>query len=286
MSSLPGRLNYFVQEVTVRNPLISDHSSVHFKLDIVPPVSVSQEITYRKTADIDLGKWKAAVQSTFSTLPDVLSCGELLSLYYTKLKNLLDIHASVVRKTLTIKTFSPWISDDIRREICRRRTFERLWRRTGLSVHRQMYKDQRTHVTSLIASAKQSYYNGKIVEGSSNNKILFRIVDKLLHKEKRSTLPTSLGTSDTLAETFLHFFHDKIIKIRSATDVNNLPQEFHQDDDVLLDVPKISSFQLVSNDDVEKIIRKAPKKSSALDPVPVCLLTSCLPELLPIIVKL
>ena len=137
----------------------------------------------------------------------------------------------------------------------------------------------------LIASAKQSYYNGKIVEGSSNNKTLFRIVDKLLHKEKRLTLPTSLGTSDTLAAKFLHFFHDKIIKIRSATDVNNLPQEFHQDD-VLLDVSKISSLQLVSNDDVEKIIRKAPKKSSALDPVPVYLLTSCLPELLPIIVKI
>ena len=32
--------------------------------------------------------------------------------------------------------------------------------------------------------------------------------------------------------------------------------------------------------------RKAPKKSSALDPVPVSLLTSCLPELLPIIVKI
>ena len=272
----------FVQEVTVRNPLIS----VHFKLDIVPPVSVSQEITYRKIADIDLGKWKAAVQSTFSTLPDVLSCDELLSLYNTKLKNLLDIHAPVVRKTLTIKTFSPLISDDIRREICRLRTYERLWRRTGLSVHRQMYKDQRTHVTSLIASAKQSYYNGKIVEGSSNNKTLFRIVDKLLHKEKPLTLPTSLGTSDTLAAKILHFFHDKIIKIRSATDVNNLPQEFHQDDDVLLDIPKIFSFQLVSNDDVEKIIRKAPQKFSALDPVPVCLLTSCLPELLPIIVKI
>ena len=142
-------------------------------------------------------------------------------------------------------------------------------------------KDQRTHVTSLIASA-----NGKIVEGSSNNKTLFRIVDKLLHKEKRLNLPTSLGTSDNLAANFLHFFHDKIIKIRSATDVNNLPQVFHQDDDVLLDVPKISSFQLVSNDDVEKIVRKAPKKSSALDPVPVCLLTSCLPELLPIIVEI
>ena len=183
-------------------------------------------------------------------MPDVLSCDELLSLYNTKLKNLLDIHATVVRKTLTIKTFSPWISDDICREICRRRTFERLWRRTGLSVHRQMYKDQRTHVTSLIASAKQSYYNGKIVEGSSNNKTLFRIVDKLLHKEKRLTLLTSLGTSDTLAAKFLHFFHDKIIKIRSSTDVNNLPQEFHQDHDVLLNVPKISSFQLVSTDDV------------------------------------
>ena len=149
-----------------------------------------------------------------------------------------------------------------------------------------MYKDQRTHVTSLNASTEQSYYNGKIVEGSSNNKTLFRIVDKLLHKEKRLTLPTSLGTSDTLAAKFLHFIHDKIIKIRSATDVNNLPQEFHQEDDVLLNIPKISSFQLVSNDDVEKIIRKAPKKSSALDPVPVCLLTSCLPELLPIIVKI
>ncbi len=48
----------------------------------------------------------------------------------------------------------------------------------------------------------------------------------------------------------------------------------------------MSEFQTVSEGDVEKVIRKSPTKSCALDPIPIGLLKDCSIPLLPIITNL
>ncbi len=48
----------------------------------------------------------------------------------------------------------------------------------------------------------------------------------------------------------------------------------------------MSEFQTVSEESVEKVIRKSPTKSCILDPIPTWLLKDCLIPLLPIITKI
>ena len=122
------------------------------------------------------------------------------------------------------------------------------------------------------------------IQGSNDPKVLFRTVDKLLNKSATSPLPSGY-TSVELADRFANFFQDKILKIRSSFDPTTSHEQIQH-----VAIPASSShfscFQPVSQEEVEKIIRRAPKKSCALDPVPTWLLMDCLPEILPVLTRI
>ena len=78
-----------------------------------------------------------------------------------------------------------------------------------------MYKHQRLVVTNLIASAKTSYYSSKIIKNSGDQKVLFKIIDKLANRKQSSPLPT-YNDSKELANRFGEFFINKIKKIQDG----------------------------------------------------------------------
>ena len=53
-----------------------------------------------------------------------------------------------------------------------------------------------------------------------------------------------------------------------------------------VDIPILSQFHSVSENEAEKIIRKCNTVSSELDPIPNFLLKQCLPERFPVITKI
>jgi hypothetical protein len=91
---------------------------------------------------------------------------------------------------------------------------------------------------------------------------------------------------DALANRFGDAFSNKIQKIRldlqSARDDNvaTLPEEIPTASAVM------SEFELVSEVDVEKIIRNSATKSCDLDPLPTWLLKECFTSLLPVVTKI
>ena len=85
---------------------------------------------------------------------------------------------------------------------------ERRWRKSGLTVHRQIFTHHREKVKKLFLQAKKNYVCYKI-ESSSSCKDLFHITDQLSGKKKGSTLPSSIPTVD-LPDTFGDFFSNKI----------------------------------------------------------------------------
>ena len=199
------------------------------------------------------------------------------------MKQLLDIHAPQQKKLLTVKVHSPWINHEIRCEIRHRRALERKWRSTGLMVHRGIYREQRTHVTNLIAQSKRTFYNEKFADSSKDSKSLFKTVDRLLNKNSVNQLPTG-HTCSELAEKFVNFFHDKIIKIQSSFS--------NKDSTVLTDYElpnlssSLSSFELATQEEVRLIMQKSLKKTCVLDPLPTCLLMECLPGILPTVTQI
>ena len=138
-----------------------------------------------------------------------------------------------------------------------RRCAERRWRKSGLTVHRQIFIHHREKVKKFFLQAKKNYVCNKI-ERSSACKALFHITDQLSGKKKDSTLPSSIPTVD-LPDRFGDFFTIKIQRLRDEPDFS------------VFCGPSLKTFSLVTEQQMKNIILKAPQKSCMLDTVPTWL---------------
>ena len=93
------------------------------------------------------------------------------------------------------------------------------------------------------------------------------VLNKPLHRVSETQLPVNNDLS-TLVNSFADFFTKKITKIR---------EKLRRTPIVTATTPvscpfKMTSFSTVSEEDVEKMIRKANDKSCSLDPIPTKIL--------------
>ena len=201
--------------------------------------------------------------------------------YNTCLTNLIDKHAPVRSKVFTERPLTPWYNAGIMEAKKWRRKCERLYRRTGLTVHKDLYREARLKLNSLIASSKLSYYDEKILQGCPDQKSLFTFLDKVCHR-KQVVLPDQQPAE--LVASFNDYFVQKITRIRKDLDEQALhlppdPPELDTDE-----APSsFATFSPVSILDVEKIVSSATGSSCAQDPIPTWILKQCKDELLPII---
>ena len=78
------------------------------------------------------------------------------------LRNILDNHAPLKSRTITIRPSNPWYSPEIDEVKKLRKRLERKWGKTNLEVDRQIFTSQRQLVYSMIYEAKAAYYRDKI----------------------------------------------------------------------------------------------------------------------------
>jgi hypothetical protein len=110
----------------------------------------------------------------------------------------------------------------------------------------------------------------------------------LWNKKCQSPLPNHSSASD-LANQFLDFFEDKVSKIhadlRAAQDnkvANDINDNFKAPECATL----LESLAPVTEEVVQKLISRFPAKSCSLDPIPTCLLKSCIDVLLPVVTSI
>jgi hypothetical protein len=135
-------------------------------------------------------------------------------------------------------------------------------------------------VIMLIMKAKTSFYNNKVEECQGDQKALFHLVNKLLHKGKSCALPQHDSLSE-LVSTFCDYFVSKIQVIRH--DLAEL-----ESTTAPLSCPPISSllptansnlcnFEPATEEEIIKILKQSTKATCELDPVPTSFLTqTCL----------
>ena len=79
--------------------------------------------------------------------------------------------------------------------------------KTGLEIHRQMYRAMCDTYTASLDEAKAAYYKAKI--SNSNNQQLFQLIDSLFKVKATPPLP-SCDSLPELAEAFSNYFNQKI----------------------------------------------------------------------------
>lgn len=136
--------------------------------------------------------------------------------YDNTLRQLLDEHAPPTTCLVTDRPSAPWLTPAIREAKRERRRAEQKWRKTKLSVHRQIFKEQKKKVSLMVSSAKSEHYQTRILE-SSSTKDLFSALNDLLGTTKSSPLPTIYNKTE-LPDLFSSFFTDKVNTLRAKLD--------------------------------------------------------------------
>ena len=272
-----------VNNIHADDGIDSDHSTVICNISTPKPPTMKKTITFRKWKDININDLCNDLKNSKMNDLKTTDVNEAVSSFNSELEDLVNQKAPLQSKVVTIKQNCPWYTNEIRTAKRRRRKLERQWRRSRLEAHKELLKTQRNEVKALTDAAKTQYYTGE-VNKATNQKELFKTTNKLLYKQKCSTLPTHTSKQD-LAEKFATFFSDKIVKIRSNLGEVNLDAALEYDTPFDGD-SKLCAIKPASEADILKLIKSSPNKSCALDPLPTWLLKDCEESLLPVITRI
>ena len=267
--------------------LFSDHFSVLCNLKRAKPTLPVEHVTFRKIKSIDIESFKNDVANTNLCLNSPVNLDELARCYNKTLADVLNRHAPLQTKTVTVRPLIPWFSAEIKASKKLRRKLERTWRYTGSEMDLMNYKTQKNHTNYLMSKARKNFYTNLISENSCNSKKLFNAVNKLLKPHTKSVLPDSI-TNKNLVNDMGSFFIQKITDIHSKID-NLLPAaengELCEAEEIRPTV-LLECFSPLTEHDVKTLITKGSKKSCPLDPMPTQLVLGCLDNLLPVLTRI
>ena len=263
---------------------VSDHLAVTCNLCLQRPHAVRKHISQRSFRTMDIEAVCQDLSDVTEQLLEIKDAPGIVSAYNRTLTGILDRHAPLSHRTVTVRPNTAWYTQSVHRLKQERRVLERIWRKSGLEVHRQAYCAKRLEIKSAISAAKRDHYSTAIENSKENSKDLFRIVDRLLHRDQQLGLPLS-DSSEELAERFSDFFTKKIESIRSALD-NGFVCKQQPDDLTLPSGCLLSEFRPATNGEVRKLLMSSPAKSCDLDPFPTWLLKKCEAVTVPILTHL
>lgn len=257
---------------------ITDHSLLSFSVTLqLSTFKPPRNISFRNIKDIQMD----SLSSCIATLtPDSSSTpDDLVTLYNNGLTNILNSLAPVKSRSVSFTRSAPWFTPDLRSMKAKKRQLERLLRKTGLTIHKDMYLAHLSHYKDSISNAKSQYYSGLICSHAGNTKTLFSVFNRII--QPPHSLPPHLYSSDT-CNSLLLFFNEKINKIHQHLGPSTSPLTFP-----LSELPTpchpLSTFELPNPSEISDLISKSKPSSCQLDPIPTVLVKSCLPSLLPLI---
>jgi hypothetical protein len=256
---------------------ISNHHSILVDLSIAKQKKKVVKRTFHQFKKLDMLKFQQDICSSElydNSFDDVDS---LASQYHSVVSDLVSIHAPLITHTVTTRSPAPWYTSEIalaRQERCR---LERRWRRTKLTVDREIFVTQKLLVNSMLYKVKANYYVGLVKSQSDNPKQLWSTINSLSGNVKSKDLPEH-DNLPSLVNSFNLFFAGKISQIRANIAINDLPvnaNSLNQLRSKVSSTAAMSVFQEMKESDIKSLIKCSPSKSCCLDPIPTYLLQSC-----------
>nr|KAG5699342.1 hypothetical protein BaRGS_004279 [Batillaria attramentaria] len=175
---------------------LSDHHVLVCNLAVARPPPPTRIVTSRRLRAVRLADLQSDVAALAVSLEDRCAAPGvdvevLVDSYNYGLREILDRHAPSVTRRVRDRASAPWLSAEVMEARRRRRRAERLWRKTHLTVHRQIFTQQRAAAKSCLLAAKTQFYHDRI-ESAVSSKQLFAVSSELLGKSKTKVLPTDV----------------------------------------------------------------------------------------------
>ena len=205
---------------------VSDHRVVSMELPFLSThTKPKRQIQFRKLKEIDADALALDLQLLSSRSTDFLSGADLVDSYNQSLSSLLDLHAPLTSRSVSFLRSAPWYTCQLRKMKAAGRVLERRLKASGLTVHKQAYREHRKAYAEALKDARSRFYSNIINSSPGNSKQLFSTINHLLK-------PHSLSHSETTEERcnmHITFFRQKVDNIRSHLSTTAaLPPPNHQ----------------------------------------------------------
>jgi hypothetical protein len=151
-----------IQSCEVREKHLPDHYMVHCYVNRNKPAVTQKCVKVRNYKQMDQVKFQEDVARELYDIPDDLPVDELVEMYDSKIRTVLNHHAPEKVKVRTNRPRFPWYSNEIKTQTHVRRKYERRWRKSRTQENRKAYIDQKQKVNQLIETSKIKYYKDKL----------------------------------------------------------------------------------------------------------------------------
>ena len=131
----------------------------------------------RESVKHDRGKHVSFTHYT-NPSPDYLN--NLVNIFNSS-SDILDKHAPLVERTVTVRDKTPWSSADIRPEKQKRRKLEKRWKKTKLHIDYENFKNQKNKMNKLLNNMKNNHMAKLINENKNDPRTLFKTFNSAIH---------------------------------------------------------------------------------------------------------
>ena len=265
---------------------LSDHCSLSWDLTVGKPTLPTKLISYRKIKAIDLQVLCEEMPATKLCQDSPNTLNDLVECYNLTLASILDRHAPLLTKTLTIRPLVPWFNNEIKKARRERRKADIRWGRTRSASHFKEFKAKKNHTTHLITKARRVILKDFIDRNRFNQKNLFSGCKRLLKQVNEVPFPPfkdKLSFANQMGSLFaekIKTIHLKLDGLSSSLPVisNNNAKSWSG--------TWMDQFKLLSECEVRRLIESSAKKTCILDPMPTSLVIGCTQVLLPVLTKI
>ena len=262
----------------------SDHFLVSCDVDCTVEVAnTDRGRTFRNFKSLNIENFKDDIKaSVLSTLdPAETLLDDLVVTYNTELSKILDKHCPLLERKKQFRKKDVWYDKELEELLSKCRSKERKWRKTKLLSDKKKYREAYKLYDLTLKLKRKRYHSKSITLSKDNKRMLYSKINTLLGKET-AVLPV---TDDDLktANEFSTYFNCKVSNIRE-----DIASELSECDDsiginpcssCIFNGTSLSSFHLLTVDDLKTLLNSMNDKFCHLDPIPTWLLLECFYEL-------
>ena len=115
---------------------------------------------------------------------------DIVEAYNSGVKFLINKHAPLQRKTITLRPNAPWYTEKMREGKHNSWKAKRLWRTAKLEIDHRLFKERCLEVEKLLIRSKGTYHLNKIAECGNSKKCLFKVTKNLMGHKGKIILPS------------------------------------------------------------------------------------------------
>ncbi|GFS07777.1 hypothetical protein ElyMa_001258200 [Elysia marginata] len=127
-----------VKNMNISDKALSDHFVITFSLDLPKPSQKRRTRTTRDMRLIDKQNFKEMLSAKLSSSPPDADAETQAELYISNSEEALNHHAPARTRNITTRPSVPWYTLEIKQAKQKRRTAERKWNKSKLTLDKQI----------------------------------------------------------------------------------------------------------------------------------------------------